>query len=387
MQIVKIEEKRDSDERSARQMKSSKMNYGKIINIFIFLLLFFVFYAEPISADPINNTDKKVVWLEFKLPPYYDEDRKEIQGIDIARFKEDYKRYEEERKKYEKKYRESYEKMFKSNPEFLRRNPFKYSEYKNPKINYDALALLSIEGADSNDYAFVVADIIKEGKYAGQARINRYKRESGGNWRFISSIDTYNDIGVEMPSGNYIISGCQKSGTFISPRGNGNVIDIKKEATKVKKDAMELRAIIDKELGVRIQAEKDKYKKETNILYLEELRIAGIFEDLNGDGKLDIIATLNDPKYMNIYPDRKIMPTGSRFQLFCRGEEGCEYYLFLNKGDNSWDKVPLGYANCIGISRANGRGISNILMERASVVWDGATYKVIPGKPNWMKSE
>lgn len=353
------------------------------VQILFSLTIIFILFAGINLLESADNKSDEIIWLEFKLPPHYDAERKEIQEADAIRLKEEYKNYEEKKKKYESKYRSEYEKMYSYNPEFLKRNPYKYQEFKAEKINYDIIAAVDINGDGANDNAFVVAEIIKEGKFIEQARIKHYKKEANGFWKLFKTIATADDIGIKKSSGEYVISGCKNSEIFIKPNKIGTTIDIIKESKKTKTNNRKITSIVRKELKAEIRQAKLDYKKETNIEYKEELRIAGIFQDVNGDSKLDIIVALNDPQYMYMYPGGKKMPTGSRFQLFCLGEKGCEHYLLLNEGDTGWEKRPLGYTTCIGISNPNDKGVREIYAERSIAVWDGSKYKVIPYKPNW----
>ncbi|MEW6609773.1 MAG: hypothetical protein AB1414_20400 [bacterium] len=361
-------------------MKKDEISSSKVSLFFIYILIF-------LSSITISEANDAILWPEFKLPPHYDTERKAIRESDALRIKEEYKKYEEEREKNEAKYRKFYEEMYRSNPEFLKRNPYRYQEFKPPKTSYDAIALLDIDGDGQTDNAFVVAEIFREGKFVGHARIARYQKGTDGSWKYVASINTDSDIGIKKAVDDFVIAGCQKDRIFLSPRGSGLGIYIQDEAKKLKSDDKEIRLIVQEELKVEIQKEKSVYKKETNRDYKEELRIAGINQDVNSDGKPDIIAIMNDPKYMYMYPDGNRMPTGSRFQLFCQADKGCQHFLLLNKGERGWEKVPLGYSNCIGLSSPKENGMREIFMRRATLRFEDSAYKIVPYYPNWVMEQ
>lgn len=363
---------------------------NRTVPFILFVIVFSIGYGfaevktSVFKESPENIPD--IIWLEFKLLPNLDADRKAIKESDEKRWEEAYKKYKEDRERNEEKFRKEYEKMYSNNPEFLKKNPYKFPDFKIPKIDYDIMGIVDIKGDGQN--AFVVAEILKERKFSGEARIRRYQKELGGFWKFVETIQTSGDVGINKSSGASVTSGCQPSGIFVTPIGNGMAIVIWNESKKRSKaDNQKITSIVPRELKEEIKRAKEEYRKDTNVEYKEELRIAGIFIDVNGDGKLDIIANINDPKYMHMYSDGKKMPTGSRFQLFCLGNRGCEHFLLLNKRDSSWEKIPLGYTKCIGISNPKYGGIREIYMERAAAIWDGSTYKIVSHKPNWMAKE
>lgn len=334
----------------------------RTVPLLIPLIIFILFVGINILESAENKSDE-IIWLEFKLPPHYDAERKEIQEADKKRLDE------------------------------LR--PLDLSN-----MNYEVLALVDIDRDGKYDEAFVLAEILKESKYAGEAWIAHYKKK-GELWELLAPLHSNGDIYyIKSKEGrlSLITNGCgirghsleiesYYAGPFNSPARNGRWIDMHKES-EIMKVTSKIVYIVKKELAFEIHQAKQAYKKLTNIDYQYVLNIAGIFQDLNGDGKSDIIATLNNPKYLYVYPDGKQISTPNRFPiLFCNAHEECEKYLLLNKGVNKWEKIPLGYTNCIGISNPNEKGIREIYTERSTAVWNGSTYKVISYKPNWMIKE
>ena len=345
-----------------------------------------IFIGSSYGSDHVDP--QSVVWLEFKLPPSFERERDAIKLADRKAIAEAFKIYQEHRRKNEDKYRMEYELEYKDNPDFLQRNPYKYRDFETPEINYDAIAVNEFHGKDHYvSYAFAVSKIIREGKYAGQAVIRAYKKTStaSNDYSFLAEFQVDSDFGQMREDESFIIAGCLECDQYVSPHGNGIAVDVRENSTKAKSSNSKIIAIIKRQLKEEIKREKLDYKKRTNINYHEDLRIAGIYMDLNGDKRADIIASLNDPAYMYKYDDRNPMPTGSRFQLFCMGEKGCEHYLLLNSGNQHWEKIPLGFNNCIGISEPDKQGKREKIYTDSNIfTWDGTTYKSFPRKPNWL---
>ncbi len=330
----------------------------------------------------------EVIWLDFKPAPTYDKERKEIKLSDKIYYAQEYNKYLSVRKANESTNKKEYEKQYSYNHDYLKRNPYKYPEFEIPEINYNIIAILDEFGKAKDKYAFIVSKTITESMLAGQADIRVYIKghDRNSRWRYISSVMVDSDFGIRKDSkADFIVAGCQDSGVFLSPRGNFRAINLVESAKKAKPDNKKVVSIVSKQLKYVIKKAKDEYKKEAGIEYNSPLRISGIFIDLNGDGKKDIIAEINDPEYQFREPDGKMMSTGSRFQLFCSSNDGCEHFLLINNGRNKWQTISFGYATCVGLSKKNKNGIiDKIVTEKATVVWNGSSYDVIKYSPNWM---
>jgi hypothetical protein len=133
-----------------------------------------LFIGSSYGSDYIDP--QSVVWLEFKLPPSFEKERDAIKLADQKAISEAFKIYQEHRRKNEDKYRMQYELEYKDNPDFLKRNPYKYRDFETSEINYDAIAVNEFHAKDHYvSYAFVVSKIVRERKYAGQAVIRALK--------------------------------------------------------------------------------------------------------------------------------------------------------------------------------------------------------------------
>jgi hypothetical protein len=299
---------------------------------------------DPVKAAPERASS--VIWLDFGLPPHYDKERKEIMEITGKKYPDELK---------------------------------KWSKIRN--FNFDAMAVADLDGNGKPDVAFVVLQVTEFDDGFINAILARYEKRKGewilsGNETSTGDIYYFRNKKGEL---RLVIDGCVMEdpldhyfGPYKSTTRDGTWLPDFLSGRREK-----ITTIVNEELKREIEIENGVYRESNHGESPPDALIFAAFEDVNGDGKPDIIARMNGFKVgPGFHPD---FP-------FCDNDK-CDYYLLLNKGHNRWQKELLGRTACVGLSKTDKNGAMQLYTDQATFTWDGAAYKKAPYKPNWMIKE